>query len=227
MAGIFITGTDTEVGKTYTSIKLLQAARARGLSTSVMKPVASGAEMGPEGLRNDDALQLMAAATRELDYATVNPYAFAPAIAPHLAAREAGVDIELEHIQRMYTQAAQGVDLCLVEGVGGWCVPLGEELMLADLVRGLKLPVVLVVGVRLGCLNHALLTAERIQSDGLTLLGWVANRISGATARPCENIITLQEHINAPLLAELHNSESRTAACTGVKEDFLRLLNAI
>ena len=208
----FITGTDTDVGKTTVAAGLLQAARAAGLSTAAGKPVASGCEASPEGLRNADALALMAQCTVALSYEEINPVAFEPAIAPHIAAREAGVALTvqalLKPMQRILNQQA---DFTLIEGAGGWRVPLSGQDSLSDVARGLGLPVILVVGVRLGCISHALLTAEAIAQDGLQLAGWVANIIDPKTSRLEENLATLAERLPAPCLGRVPKLKSPTA----------------
>ena len=208
----FITGTDTDVGKTTVAAGLLQAARAAGLSTAAGKPVASGCEATPEGLRNADALALMAQCTVVLSYEEINPVAFEPAIAPHIAAREAGVALTvqalLKPMQRILNQQA---DFTLIEGAGGWRVPLSGQDSLSDVARGLGLPVILVVGVRLGCISHALLTAEAIAQDGLQLAGWVANIIDPKTSRLEENLATLAERLPAPCLGRVPKLKSPTA----------------
>ncbi|AOZ12588.1 MULTISPECIES: dethiobiotin synthase [Pseudomonas] len=207
----FITGTDTDVGKTTVAAGLLQAARAAGLSTAAGKPVASGCEVTPEGLRNADALALMAQCTLALSYEEVNPVAFEPAIAPHIAAREAGVALTVQALltpmQRILRQRA---DFTLIEGAGGWRVPLSGQDSLSDVAQGLDLPVILVVGVRLGCISHALLTAEAIAQDGLQLAGWVANIIDPKTSRLEENLATLAERLPAPCLGRVPKLKSPT-----------------
>ena len=207
----FITGTDTDVGKTTVAAGLLQAARAAGLSTAAGKPVASGCEVTPEGLRNADALALMAQCTLALSYEEVNPVAFEPAIAPHNAAREAGVALTVQALltpmQRILRQRA---DFTLIEGAGGWRVPLSGQDSLSDVAQGLDLPVILVVGVRLGCISHALLTAEAIAQDGLQLAGWVANIIDPKTSRLEENLATLAERLPAPCLGRVPKLKSPT-----------------
>jgi dethiobiotin synthetase len=165
-----------------------------------MKPVASGCRETPEGLRNDDAEALIAASDPAPEYASCNPYAFAPPIAPHIAARDAGVEIALEPILAAYRALAASADRVVVEGVGGWSVPLSDALMQADLARALDLPVVLVVGLRLGCINHALLSARAIVADGCALAGWLANCVDTGMARAADNLDTLRARIDAPLL---------------------------
>ncbi|RMO78731.1 dethiobiotin synthase [Pseudomonas syringae group genomosp. 3] len=203
-AAYFVTGTDTDAGKTTVAAGLLHAARLKGLSTAAGKPVASGCVMTAEGLRNSDALALQAECSIGLDYDEVNPLAFAPAIAPHLAALEAGVVLTVGSLlQPMRYILDKQTDFTLIEGAGGWRVPLAGEHNLSDLAIALGLPVILVVGVRLGCINHAVLTAEAIARDGLHLAGWVANVIDAETSRLEENLATLRERLPAPCLGRV------------------------
>lgn len=198
--GVFITGTDTDVGKTVYSQLLLQSLNAAGLRTAAMKPLASGAELCDGELRNADALMLQQTANTTFSYAQCNPYCFAPAIAPHLAATQAGVKIEFAVIQQAYTQLQKQADITVVEGVGGWLVPMDQQHTVADLVQAMHLPVILVVGLRLGCINHALLTAESIIQRGIPLIGWVANVIDPNMMYLQENIQTIAQRVRAPLL---------------------------
>jgi dethiobiotin synthetase len=216
-AAYFITGTDTDVGKTTVAAGLLHAARQAGKSTAAGKPVASGCQLTPKGLRNSDALALLAECSLPLSYAEVNPVAFEPAIAPHLAAREAGVALTVQSLLKpMQHVLAKQADFTLIEGAGGWRVPLADQDNLSDLAQALKLPVILVVGVRLGCISHALLTAEAIARDGLPLAGWVANIIDPKTSRLEENLATLAERRPAPCLGRVpklkHPSAEAVAA---------------
>ena len=200
----FIAGTDTDVGKTTVAAGLLCAARAAGLSTLGAKPVASGCAVTPKGLRNADALALIAQSSLVLPYEQVNPCAFEPTIAPHIAAREAGVALHVPSLRAaMQHVLQQRADFTLIEGAGGWRVPLSDQAALSDLAIALKLPVILVVGVRLGCINHALLSAEAIARDGLQLAGWVANVIEPRTARLEENLASLAERMPAPCLGRV------------------------
>lgn len=173
--GFFMTGTDTEVGKTRISVAVIELLKQQGLRVAAMKPVASGCALTVEGFRNSDALQLSQAASVKLPYDTVNPYAFAPAIAPHLAAQYTQTQISLETLLNQYQQLAQQADTVVVEGAGGWRVPINADQTMADVAAAFQLPIILVVAIKLGCINHALLTAEAIRSQGLTLAGWVAN----------------------------------------------------
>ena len=204
MSAYFVTGTDTEIGKTTIAAGLLHAARQAGLSTAAAKPVASGCERSPEGLRNSDALALLGECSVPLAYEQVNPFAFEPAIAPHLAAREQGVKLTVEALKGPVRSVLElGAAFTLVEGAGGWRVPLAGEENLSDLAVALGLPVILVVGVRLGCINHAVLSAEAIQRDGLVLAGWVANIVDAQTSRLEENLATLAERLPAPCLGRV------------------------
>ncbi|MGA4637934.1 dethiobiotin synthase [Pseudomonas solani] len=210
-AAFFIAGTDTEIGKTTVAAGLLHAARRAGLSTAASKPVASGCLATADGLRNEDALALLGECSLPLAYVEVNPLAFEPAIAPHLAAREAGVELNLAALSAPVRRILdKGADFTLVEGAGGWRVPLADRANLSDLPIALGLPVILVVGVRLGCINHALLSAEAILRDGLPLAGWVANLVDPNTSRLEENLATLTERLPAPCLGRIPRLESPT-----------------
>jgi dethiobiotin synthetase len=208
----FIAGTDTDVGKTLIATGLLLAAKARGLSTLAIKPIAAGCEDTAEGLRNDDALQLQRAMSLQLPYEQVNPVALQPAIAPHIAAEQAGRRLRVSQLEG-YCRGAlmQRADLALIEGAGGWRVPLNRTETLADLAKALNVPVILVVGVTLGCINHALLTAEALAHDGVQLAGWVASQIE--PDMPCyeQNINTLKALIHAPCLGVVPYLEQASA----------------
>ncbi|MBI3574723.1 MAG: dethiobiotin synthase [Gammaproteobacteria bacterium] len=199
--GWFVTGTDTGVGKTRISCLLLEALAREGKRAVGMKPVASGCRATDAGPRSEDAERLLAASEGSADYAEINPYAFVQAIAPQLAAREIGVEIRLEKIFESFQRLRQKAPWMVVEGIGGWMAPLGEHLTMADVARAMRLPVILVVGLRLGCLNHALLTASAIRREGAPLAGWIANQIDPAMTHVEENIAALNERIPAPLLA--------------------------
>jgi dethiobiotin synthetase len=198
-AGFFVTGTDTGVGKTLVAAALVRGFRQLGLRAAGTKPVAAGTEQG----RNGDVEALLEAASAGAERSLVCPYLFEPPIAPHIAAREAGRRIDLAVIEVAFRELQARVDVVVVEGVGGFRVPLNDREDTAEMARRLGLPVVLVVGLRLGCLNHALLTPDSIEAEGLTLAGWVANRIDPAMAKADENIAALSERLRAPLVAEI------------------------
>jgi dethiobiotin synthetase len=201
--GLFVTGTDTGVGKTAVTLGIMRGLQRRGRKVVAMKPIASGCARTGEGLRNDDALQLQAQASVQLPYEQINPYAFAPPIAPHVAAVEAGIEMRIQTVLERYHAMPADTDCVLVEGVGGWLVPLGRDRTLEDLATGLALPVVLVVGIRLGCLNHALLTRRAVVASGLSLAGWVANVVDAAMERTRENVETLRQRLPAPFLGQI------------------------
>lgn len=197
----FIAGTDTEIGKTTIACGLLEKANQQGLRTLALKPVAAGAESTPEGPRNDDALALMQSASIELSYEQVNPVLFEPPIAPHIAAQQAGKRLTVSQLAGYCRGTLMTPsDFALVEGAGGWRVPLSGRETLAGLAVELHLPVILVIGMKLGCLNHALLTAEAIRRDGLPLAGWVANRVDPDMSCFDENVETLKQFLPAPCL---------------------------
>jgi dethiobiotin synthetase len=202
-AGYFVTGTDTGVGKTLVACALLHAFARAEKRVIGMKPVAAGAVRDAEGLLNDDVAELAAASNVRCERALINPYCFEPAIAPHIAARQAGVAIDLTSIVKAYRLLAGKADVVIVEGAGGFRVPLNQAEDSADLAQRLGLPLILVVGVRLGCLNQAILTAAAIRARGLKLAGWIANRIDAAMPVADENIAALVERLNAPLLDTL------------------------
>ena len=196
----FLTGTDTEIGKTFTACALLHAARAAGFAAAGLKPVAAGVDANGH---NEDVDSLVAASSVALPSAMVNPYGFRAAVAPHIAAAEEGRAIDFAIIADAIAAARRQADFVVVEGVGGFRVPLGVDRDSADLAVALGLPVILVVGLRLGCINHALLSAEAIAARGLTLAGWVANTVDRDMARREENIAALGERLAAPLLGVL------------------------
>lgn len=202
--GIFVTGTDTGIGKTVAACALVQALRERGLRVAPMKPVAAGAE-GHDGIEaNADTLALIAASGlgREA-MADVTPVLLREPMAPHIAARREGLTITLPPIRAAFDRLAARADFVVAEGVGGFLVPLGDDWDAADLARELGLPIVLVVGMRLGCLNHALLTARSIEAGGFPLAGWIANSVDPLMAVPDENLEALRQRIPAPLLGRL------------------------
>jgi dethiobiotin synthetase len=200
---LFVTGTDTGVGKTRVAAGLCRVFALRGERVAAMKPVAAGCMRTAVGLRNVDALVLQAAMNVRASYDDVNPYSFEPAIAPHLAAAEAGVSFDFELLDRAYARLQLQSDIVLVEGAGGWLVPLDAEHSMASLAVRWQLDVLLVVGMRLGCLNHALLTVEAVELRGLRLAGWIANCIDPTFERAGDNVAWLRERLTAPCLGVL------------------------
>jgi dethiobiotin synthetase len=204
----FVTGTDTEVGKTVVSTALTRALVARGLRVAVMKPIASGSDPTPDGLRNSDALTLIAAGNVPAPYDVVNPYCFQAPISPHIAASEARVTIDLALLRSRFDTLAAASDCVIVEGAGGWLAPISATQSMADLAATLSTPVLLVVGLRLGCLNHALLTRESIATRSTPFAGWIANAVDRNFARAAENLATLSARLGAPPLASVPFLES-------------------
>ena len=196
----FITGTDTEIGKTHATCALLAAADLQGLRAVALKPVAAGTDATG---RNEDVVRLMAASNVALPERTINPWLLKDPLSPHIAARQAGVEITAATIIETFHLADERTDLLLVEGVGGLYAPLSDTLTQPELIRQLDIPVILVVGLRLGCLNHALLTAAAIEKEGLQFAGWIGNRVDLAFQASAENIQTLNERLNAPCLGIL------------------------
>jgi dethiobiotin synthetase len=199
--GFFITGTDTGVGKTLVTVALTRAFVARGIRTAVMKPVAAGIVSTPEGPRNDDALELLAASNVSAPYEDVNPWLLTTPASPHLAARHDGVSIGHERILAAHRRLAARADLVLIEGAGGWLAPVSSLATMADIAEKLSLPVIFVVGLRLGCLNHALLTREAIRSSGLPFAGWIANKMAAEMPLASANIETLSSRFGVAPLA--------------------------
>ncbi|OAD19236.1 Dethiobiotin synthase [Candidatus Thiomargarita nelsonii] len=198
----FITGTDTEIGKTWCTLALIQHLKNQGLRVAGMKPIAAGCYQTVAGLRNSDAQQILELSGLDVPYDWINPYAFAPPIAPHLAAAQVRQSIDLENIIKKYQQLAAQVDSVVIEGVGGWRVPMNARQSLKDMVLAMDVPVILVVGLRLGCINHALLSAETIIGDGCTLAGWIANPIDSDFDGQA-SIDSLSERLEVPLLAQM------------------------
>lgn len=214
MSTFFIAGTDTGVGKTHATCTLLHALQARDLSACGMKPVASGCVETPEGLRNEDGLALQAASSAPMPYEWINPMALREPLSPHLAAAHDGVEIKLAPLFEGFERLRDMHDVVLVEGVGGWLVPLSRGLLAADLPRQWQLPVILVVGMRLGCINHALLSVRAIATDGCRLVGWIGNLIDPDMAAVQENLDTLRQMLPAPCLGVLPHGESPRAAAS-------------
>jgi len=198
--GFFVTGTDTEVGKTLVSSGIIRLFADAGQKVVGMKPIASGSVQTEEGLRNEDAENLIAQSNCELPYEMVNPYCFEPPIAPHIAARRVDQRIEVEKIISAYNELRDAADVVIVEGVGGWMVPIDGRQTMADVAVEMNLPVIMVVGVRLGCINHALLTYESIKASGLEFKGWVANIIDPNVSMVPEILDAIQIKMHEPLL---------------------------
>ncbi len=199
----FVAGTDTEVGKTVASRAILHAAGSANIKMAGYKPVASGSAPTDEGMRNSDALYIQDASVVELAYDEVNPYAFEAAVSPHLAAEQENRVIDFDTLSQGLDHLKSKSDVVLVEGAGGWRVPVSRSDFLSSWVKQEKLPVILVVGVKLGCLSHAILTAEAIKNDGLELVGWVANRINPGTENYAEIIRMLEENLPGKKLGEI------------------------
>ncbi len=197
--GLFITGTDTGVGKTVVACGLTRALVAAGHRVGVLKPVASGSDRTPAGLRNEDAVQLLACANLAQSYEEANPYCFEPPVSPHIAADEAGIEINIDKIHDVYQRIAARADWVVVEGAGGWLAPVGPGAVMADLARALGLPALLVVGLRLGCLNHAALTLESIRGRGACFAGWIGSAVDPDFARPAANLARLGGILGEPL----------------------------
>ena len=215
MNGFFITATDTDAGKTRVAAGVLHVLAARGHTTAAMKPVSAGCHETTQGLRNEDALILQRQATLALPYEHVNPYAYAPMMAPHIAAARSGQLIDIDHIKKIFDDVARRVDYVIVEGAGGWQVPINEHETMANVAQALALPIILVVGMRLGCLNHALLSVESIAHHRLPLAGWVANTRFIGVAALQHNIEALRVRINAPLLGVVPYLENVDAESVG------------
>ncbi|MEH6415760.1 dethiobiotin synthase [Pseudomonas sp. CGJS7] len=215
--GLFVTGTDTGIGKSIASACLLHALRAGGTRAVGMKPVASGCQASDEGWRNEDALLLQAASSPTPRYQDVNPYALPQPLAPEIAAAEAGVEISLDIIVQAHARLAALAETVVVEGVGGWAAPISAGLDQIDLVRALRLPVVLVVGLRLGAINHARLSVRAIQADGAELVGWIANGIDPHMERSDENFEILRKRLPVPCWGRLPYAEQPDPAALAAR----------
>ena len=212
IASFYVTGTDTGIGKTFSSCVLLHALRARGLRAVGMKPVASGCEWIDGHWRNEDALALLAASDPQPAYVDLNPHALPQPLAPELAAAEAGVTIGLEPIASAYRRLQAQADAVVVEGVGGWAAPLSADIDQVDVVRALQLPVLMVVGLRLGCINHARLTAAAIAAAGVPCVGWIANAIDPAMERVEQNLQLLRQRLPMPCWGRLPHAPAADPA---------------
>jgi len=222
VAGFFITGTDTGAGKTWVTAALMRFLQAEGWSVVGMKPVACGCFRQDGGWRNEDALLLQELATLRVDYAKLNIYAFDPPVSPHLAARLAGRIVRLDEIVRQCRELERLADGVLVEGVGGWEAPLNDGERVSHLAKALKLPVILVVGLRLGCLNHALLSHDAIVRSGVPYAGWVANGVDADFSCLEENIETLKSSLSIPCLGVVPHDDQRGMSSQKcfIKEEF-------
>jgi len=207
----FVTGTDTEIGKTFSSAALLQAFARQGVSSVGMKPIASGAELRDGHWHNEDVDSLIAASSVKAAPELICPYLMQTPAAPHIVARDEQIDISLAQIVACYRQLTQQADAVIVEGVGGFCVPVNDHTDTADMAQQLALPVILVVGLRLGCINHALLTAQAIRARGLRLAGWIANTVNPDMLYLQDNITAIQQRIDAPLIGQIPRLDANTS----------------
>lgn len=201
--GLFVAGTDTGVGKTRVTLGLIQALRREGVRANGMKPIASGVIADDGVFINEDVRAITEVSIGLADQRAINPYCFDWGVSPHIAAEREGIVIDLARIVAAYVRVAETCDVVIVEGTGGWLTPIGQKMTMAEVAGALRLPVVLVVGLRLGCLNHALLSAQAIGSAGATLIGWIASAIDPAMPAQAENLQTLQQRLPAPQLALL------------------------
>jgi len=208
--GFFITGTDTDVGKTVAALKLISAFQQKGHTVAAMKPVSAGCEKTKDGLRNNDAVQLIQQSCIQLPYDTVNPYAFEPAIAPHIAATEKNMEMDIDTIVQAYRKIARQADIVIVEGAGGWLVPFNATHTMADIATVLKLDIILVAGIKLGCISHTLLTVQSIMQQNQNLAGWVSNHIQPNTLRIEKTEETLRNKVPAPQLGTIRFGEHKT-----------------
>jgi dethiobiotin synthetase len=212
--GIFITGTDTGVGKTVVACALTRGFKSLGLRVAVMKPVAAGSVRTAAGLRNADALALAQASNVPSTYEQVNPYCFEPPVSPHIAAKDVGITVDTGIIRRGFVALGQACDWVVVEGAGGWLAPISERQSVADLAWALGIPALMVVGVKLGCLNHAQLTQLAIEARGVSFAGWIANHPHASMARVDENLTALERLLGAPALAHVPYSPQQAPTLT-------------
>ena len=210
--GIFVTGTDTGVGKTVVACALVRGLVSLGLRVAVMKPVAAGAERTAKGLRNADALALAAASNVPLIYEEMNPYCFEPPVSPHIAANDAGIRVDTDMIRRGFVAIGRSADWVVVEGAGGWLAPISERQTMADLAWTLGTPALMVVALKLGCLNHAQLTQLAIEARGVKLAGWIANHADPSMARVQENLAALERLLGEPPLEHVAFSPRETSS---------------
>lgn len=203
MKGVFITGTDTGSGKTHVTLGLMRAMKVLKMKVCGMKPVATGCARTIDGLRNEDAILIQKQCSRLLPYSTINPAAFEVPCSPNIAATLQGTIIQIDKISQAYEDVSAEADFVVVEGIGGWRVPLTDSIQTRDIVCQLDLPVIVVVGVRLGCISHALLTIEAIRNDNCAMAGWVANQLDQEYEYPAQTIRYLKSVINEPFLGEI------------------------
>jgi dethiobiotin synthetase len=224
--GIFVTGTDTAVGKTVVACALTRALKALGLRVAVMKPVASGSVRTAAGLRNPDAIALMQASNVTVSYEQVNPYCFEPAISPHIAAKDLGICVDTDMIRRGFLRLGESADWVVVEGAGGWLAPLSERQTMADMAWALGIPALMVVNVKLGCLNHAQLTQLAIEARGVRVAGWIANHPDVPMPRAAENLAALERLLGQAALAHVPYSPGDTATLV-LREAAARLAGCV
>ena len=226
---IFITGTDTEVGKTLFTVALIHALQKASKSVTAFKPVAAGCELIDEQWSNEDARAIIEALETKVDYQSVNPVALKSPIAPHIAATQESVTLNVERLQGLVDLDAQDSEFVLVEGAGGWLVPLNDQETFADYVKAEQLDVILVVGLKLGCINHALLTQQSIKNSGLNLIGWVANHVDLDMLEQQANIETLTQSLDCPLVAEIpwlglrEKAQNQSQSLTEIACDYVRI----
>ena len=225
--GIFITGTDTGAGKTWFTVMLMSALKCAGYSVAGMKPVASGATQIKGHLVNDDAALIQKHCSNDIDYETVNPVVFAPPAAPHIVAEDSSQQIDFERILNAYNKLIKANDIVIVEGVGGWRVPLSKNSSTVDLVKELNIPVILVVGIKLGCINHAILTAEALKSDGVKLCAWASSQLEKDYLFLDQTYQELEEKIHAPKIAETPYSKAFAPDALINKLDFKLISNCL
>jgi dethiobiotin synthetase len=219
----FVAGTDTGVGKTRVAAGLLAAGRAAGLSVAGMKPVASGAEIHEGGLVSADALLMAEASGQTTPYKKLNPYCLLDAISPHIAANRTNIRIDIRKIADIANQIAARHELLLIEGAGGWYTPISDRESMADVARALNAPVILVIALRLGCLNHAQLTREAIEHSGCSMIGWIATHIDSHFAAADENVATLERLMRMPPLAVLPHAIDAARDAVHLREALSRL----
>jgi len=201
--GYFITGTDTNIGKTEFAVALMRAIQERGHIVNAMKPISAGCTPSKEGLLNDDVIRLQSQSSTEMETSIINPYAFEPAIAPHIAAQEVGIEVKISHIKSNFDRIVSNSDYVVVEGVGGWCVPINKFQTTVDILHQLHLPIIMVVGIKLGCINHAMITYQAIKAARLKCIAWVANIIDPNMQRAKQNYHAIHERLDCPCIATI------------------------